>query len=187
MQLSSIFGGSSGFEAILVEAADSISDFYPRKYKGESFDLSLNEFEKSIVKWEDPIWLHPFFMHYREDLTSFDRSMSVQDAMNQVEEESYALQNELEKFSKGATEKEIEVLFQPLENTEKDLRRYELQKLKAKGAERKGLIRLYALKYDESYVITGGTIKLTRFLDERPHTKLELYKLDAAKKFLESL
>lgn len=187
MRLTSIFEESSRFDAILIEAADGISDFYPKKYGGEPFGSSLNEFDKSIIKWEDPMWLHSFFMHYREDLTNFDRTMSVQTAMNQVEEESFALQNDLENLARGSTEDDMELLFQPLLNSEKGLKRYELQKLKAKGTSRKGLIRLYALKYDESYVITGGTIKLTRTLEERPHTKLELYKLDAAKKFLESL
>lgn len=186
MQLTSIFEGSSRFDAILFEAADGIKDLNPKNYEGELLNSHLNEFDKAITKWEDPIWLHAFFMQHRRDLTNFDR-MSVQQAINQVEEESIALQYELLNLSKGAKEEDVELLLQPLSNEEKDLQRYELQKLKAKGADRKGLIRLYALKHDSSYVITGGTIKLTRYLEERPHTKLELYKLEVAKKFLESL
>jgi len=145
----------------------------------------LNEFDKAISKWMHSQWLRGFFMKYREDLKRFDPLLSVKMASDQVKEEGKDIRDELLRLSQGASESEVELLFLPLDNREADLPRYELQKLKAKGARRKGLIRLYALKYGKSYVITGGTIKLTNQMN-RPHLKMELYKLNVVKKNLES-
>ena len=78
---------------------------------------------------------------------------------------------------------DLESLFKPLENSEKD-QIYELQKLKVKGEERKSYLRLYAVRFRDEFVITGGTVKLTRFMKDRPHTKLEIIRLEAAVEFL---
>ena len=153
--------------------------------EGESVFEGLNEFDKAISKWMHSEWLRGFFIKQREDLKRFDSIMSVKMAVDQVKEEAKDIRGELLRLSQGASESEVELLFLPLDNREADLPRYELQKLKAKGARRKGLIRLYALKYGRSYVITGGAIKLTNQMN-RPHLKMELYKLNVVKKHLES-
>lgn len=158
------------------EIAKTDEDFF--------FD-DLNEFDKAISKWMHSQWLRGFFIKHREDLNRFDSTMSVKMAVDQVKEEGKDIRVELLRLSQGASESDVEMLFLPLDNREADLPRYELQKLKAKVARRKGLIRLYALKYGKSYVITGGAIKLTNQMN-RPHLKTELYKLNVAKKILES-
>ena len=46
-------------------------------------------------------------------------------------------------------------------------------------------LRLYALKQDDNiYLITGGAIKLTRQMSERPHTLNELKKLESVRNHL---
>lgn len=81
---------------------------------------------------------------------------------------------------------DLNSLFHPLDNREAD-QIYELQKLKAKGAERKSYLRIYAVKYGDEFVITGGTIKLTEYMGDRPHTKVEINKLDAVVEFLRKM
>jgi hypothetical protein len=78
---------------------------------------------------------------------------------------------------------DLETIFKPLENSEKD-QIYELQKLKAKGDERKSYLRLYAVRFRDEYVITGGAIKLTRNMTDRPHKRRELHRLEAVVAFL---
>lgn len=75
-------------------------------------------------------------------------------------------------------------IFKPLDNREVEFEPYDLQKLKAKGLERKSHLRIYGIKYQNSIIVTGGTIKLTKEMKERPHTKEELNKLEAIRQFL---
>lgn len=75
-------------------------------------------------------------------------------------------------------------IFKPLDNREVEFETYDLQKLKAKGLERKSHLRIYGIKYQNSIIVTGGTIKLTKEMKERPHTKEELNKLEAIRQFL---
>ncbi len=89
----------------------------------------------------------------------------------------------LEELAERAISGDLNSLFKPLENKEEN-QSYESQKLKAKGSERKSYLRIYAVRYGDEFVITGGTIKLTEFMDDRTHTKVEIHKLDAVVKFL---
>ncbi len=47
------------------------------------------------------------------------------------------------------------------------------------------MLRLYAVKFREWYVITGSAIKLTDQMDGRPHLKNELNKLELVRKLLQ--
>lgn len=61
---------------------------------------------------------------------------------------------------------------------------FALQKSKTKP-HRKSWIRLYAIRIAKHlYVITGGAIKLTQYMKEREHTKLELQKMNRVVEFL---
>lgn len=75
--------------------------------------------------------------------------------------------------------------FRPLENRELELEPYNLQKLKGRDGERKSYLRIYAIRYKDKIVVTGGAIKLTDRMEERPHTNDELKKLEFVKAFLD--
>ena len=68
------------------------------------------------------------------------------------------------------------------------MREMVLSREKAKGARRFGhasWLRIYALKFEpDTYLITGGTIKLTRTMEEREHTRQELIRLAQVRDFL---
>lgn len=47
------------------------------------------------------------------------------------------------------------------------------------------LLRIYAIKLDPGiYVITGGAIKLTRTMQEREHTLVELAKMERVRRYM---
>ena len=66
----------------------------------------------------------------------------------------------------------LQDLFEPLHKRENE--DYSLLKSKAKNS----WLRLYAIRIEENlYVITGGSIKLTKSMQDRTHTNLELKKI----------
>jgi len=78
---------------------------------------------------------------------------------------------------------DLDKYFRPLENQR--WREMLLSKEKAKGIIRPSWLRLYALRFDSNlYLITGGTIKLTRTMNEREHTLRELVKLETIRNYL---
>lgn len=59
---------------------------------------------------------------------------------------------------------------------------------KAYGLRSRSWLRIYVLKTtDEAYLITGGAIKLTRSMQEREHTRLELVKMKQCECLLKEL
>lgn len=47
------------------------------------------------------------------------------------------------------------------------------------------MLRIYAIKLDPGiYVITGGAIKLTRTMQEREHTLVELAKMERVRRYM---
>ncbi|MFA6770318.1 MAG: hypothetical protein WCR71_04010 [Bacteroidales bacterium] len=53
------------------------------------------------------------------------------------------------------------------------------------GNKTKSWLRLYAIQISkECYIITGGAIKLTKAMQDRPHTKKELSKVNKCLDFL---
>lgn len=79
--------------------------------------------------------------------------------------------------------KHLSEFFKPLHNKEAG-KSYELQQLKAYGTLSNSFLRVYAIRYGTSYVITGGAIKLTDQMSQRDHTKKELYKLNLVRDYL---
>lgn len=75
---------------------------------------------------------------------------------------------------------ELDKLFRNLDNFE--VRILALSKQKT----RRRWLRLYAIRIDtNTYLITGGAIKLSGKMEDRPHTTLELTKLEQCKRYLE--
>lgn len=77
-------------------------------------------------------------------------------------------------------------MFRPLNNwqtTELTLNR---EKANPKNiTHHRSWLRIYALKLqDGCYIITGGAIKLTRTMQEREHTLMELLKQEQVRQFL---
>jgi hypothetical protein len=141
-----------------------------------------DELDKALDFWHDFEALRAFFIQYRKDLGEFAPEMSVKDAVKQTLTEGEMIYDSLLKFSEHD---KLEELFKPLDNRETEQPRYEFQKSKAKAGIRKSMLRVYAVKFRDWFVITGSAIKLTDQMDGRSHLKNELRKLELVRKLLQ--
>jgi hypothetical protein len=129
--------------------------------------------------WTDPIYLEVFFEENKTDLFSgFYGEITIEEAIEKTIEEADELFSDLLTL----TGDEINELFEPLDNTEYKL--IDFQKRKAKGTGYKSWLRIYAVSFYESFVITGGAIKLTKKMQDRKHTQDELDKLEMMRNLL---
>ena len=78
--------------------------------------------------------------------------------------------------------------FKPLNNFEHNIAVLQLSKASAKTSKRRDpKLRIYAIRIGEnSYVVTGGAIKLTDKMQDRPHTQIQLTRLRMARDWLRS-
>ena len=134
----------------------------------------------TFEKWNDLDWLREFFQKNFNDLSSYFKITNL----NQAIYDTISDAQDLECIILDAIDsEELETLFKPLEN----MRASEvlLGKEKVKGQRHHSWLRLYAIRFQkESYLITGGAIKLTHTMQEREHTLHELYKLETVRNFL---
>jgi hypothetical protein len=167
----------------IFELSGTNRKLFSAQFEGEELDATgktQNAFSKVRADWRNPNWFRSFFTEFRQDYVDFYGS----DKLNRIVIEAIEFADDLfEKLAEHAVKGDLESLFKPLENSENTLI-YELQKLKAKGRERKSYLRLYAVRFRDEYVITGGALKLTKFMKDRPHTRLALHRLEAVAQFL---
>lgn len=120
-----------------------------------------------------------------EDLKDFFLIERLDEAVNDTFEDAEVLQELVLDFP--YTE-HLDDLFKPLDLSDSRVR--ELSREKARNWDRKrhaSWLRIYAIRLEPNiYVVTGGAIKLTRTMQEREHTALELRKLNQCKEYLKA-
>lgn len=83
-------------------------------------------------------------------------------------------------------EANLDLIFRPLSNNRTIAEM--LEKMKASGEwtnRHDSWLRIYAIRLaDGKYIITGGAIKLTATMQERPHSQTELDKIEKVRRFL---
>lgn len=149
------------------------------RYEGQGENILTLTFRD----WYDIDWLESFFRNNMDDLESWFHITDVDAAIYDTIEDAHLLQCLILDISPEA---DLDVLFRPLENGRTS--ELHLGKEKAKGRPRSGhpsWLRLYALKLESGvYLITGGSIKLTRTMAERGHTLEELKNLERVRNYL---
>lgn len=155
-------------------------DIYSVKYD----DQPVNEFRRLFSEWTNPEYLESFFEANKQDLESdFYQNLSVDDAIFLTIDDAEFLRRKMIEFAKNNKINELKRMFLPLHQMEKS--DVHFSNRKAYGGMEKSWLRLYAIKTtDEVYLITGGAIKLTRAMQEREHTNLELSKMQRCKDYL---
>ena len=138
-----------------------------------------NALQKMLAQWRDAEWLTDFFVQNFDDLISYFKITDIEDAIYQTMEDSDELSCIIMDISPDAN---LDRFFRPLDNN----RTSEMLLSKEKGRpHRRSWLRLYAIKLNAGiYIITGGAIKLTRTMQERQHTLLELEKMEKVRNFL---
>ena len=167
----------------IVELSGTNGKLFSAQFEGEELNDTgeiQNAFSKVRADWSDPNWFRSFFTEFRQDYFDFYGSARL----NRTVKEAIEFADDLfEELAEHVVLGDLESLFKPLENSE-NVQIYDLQKLKVKGRERKSYLRLYAVRFRDEFVITGGTIKLTKFMRDRQHTRKELNRLEAVSRFL---
>lgn len=152
---------------------------YAVKYEGQELDA----LEFLQQEWSDIERLRKFFKQYKRDYDAYFPKASIPQIVEKTIDDADLLFELLFDLAETESGKDLGSFFKPLENQEIGTA-YELQALKAYGPLSRSFLRIYAIRYGKSFVITGGAIKLTGKMQDRPHTKTELYKLQLVKNYL---
>ena len=133
--------------------------------------------------WSNFNFLLDFFLNNLEDLQNFFHVRRVRDAIQDTFDDAGALEKLILSFP--CTEN-LDELFHPLSLS--DIRTAELTREKARNWGRKrhaSWLRVYAIRVEQNvFIVTGGAIKLTPVMQDRPHTQVELDKLNQCRDFL---
>jgi hypothetical protein len=153
---------------------------YAVKYEGSEQD-ALDILQE---EWADPEDLRLFFKQYKRDYESYYGKATLSQIVEKAIEDADALFETLFKLAEDVSGKHLSEFFKPLHKKEAGTA-YELQQLKAYGTHSNSFLRIYAIRYGNSFVITGGAIKLTDQMKDRKHTQKELYKLNMVRDYLQ--
>ena len=139
----------------------------------------VNALERVLSQWSDAEWLTDFFMQNIDDLISYFKITNIEDAIYQTMEDRDDMACVIMDISPDAN---LDRFFRPLDNN----RTSEMILGKENGRpNRQSWLRLYAIKLNVGiYIITGGAIKLTRTMQEREHTLIELERMEKVRNFL---
>lgn len=149
------------------------------KYDGDEENVLGLLFQR----WHDIYWLVDFFTSNQLDLKRNFHITCVDRAVYDTITDAEKLECQILDLTEDT---DLDKMFRPLDN----LKTSELMlgKEKAKGhraAAHPSWLRLYALRLEKGiYLITGGAIKLTHTMQERPHTLKELQTMEMVRNYL---
>jgi len=166
--------------------SDTGEGIYAIKEDNEEQD----EFARNLDLWSDPEYLTGYLETNKEYLqTEYYKNDSVDSLTSKIEKEVLEIEELMYNLVENGFDKNgksLENLFKPLDDLEYQL--YLHQESKAVISDHhfpRPIIRMYAIRIaPNTFVITGGAIKLTHKMQEHDDTRQELTKLKKAKKFL---
>lgn len=162
-----------------------IIENYDHLWAVKSQNKEDDELTDLFNKWNNIEYLLNFFTENFEDLKDFFHIERISQAISDTMDDAEALEELILDFP--YTEN-LDELFKPLDIT--DTRASELSREKARNWDRErhaSWLRIYAIRLEPNiYVVTGGAIKLTRTMQEREHTTVELEKLNCCKAYLKA-
>lgn len=146
-------------------------------------DCLDNVLDTILDQWNDVSWLRSFFKQNIGDLASYFKITDVNQAIYDTIEDSERLQCLILDISPDAN---LDRIFRPLDNNRTTEMYLGKEKARLRDTHRHASwLRIYAIKLDPGiYVITGGAIKLTRTMQEREHTLVELARMEKVRNFL---
>lgn len=148
-----------------------------------------NEYDKLLYKLYDRVFLYNFFKNPERQTIlkrGYYSGTSMSDAIRKTFKEIKRFESDLKSNYDRGLESLIYYLnikFKALDNSE--YRSNELQKVKSRGNSNKNWIRIYAVRVSKDfYIITGGGVKLTKFIQEDADLDKERRKLNRVTDFL---
>ncbi|MDE6547481.1 MAG: hypothetical protein K2L22_00655 [Muribaculaceae bacterium] len=142
-----------------------------------------NVLDMILDQWNDVGWLRSFFKQNIVDLAAYFKITDVNQAIYDTIEDSERLQCLIMDISPDAN---LDEIFRPLENGRISEMLLGKEKARLQNTPRHASwLRIYAIKLEQGiYIITGGAIKLTRTMQEREHTLVELARMEKVRRFL---
>lgn len=145
--------------------------------------IDKDEFTKLYDLWMDPEFLNNFFDEHREFFSDdywddITKATFISDVISSVPSIFHQIRTLFD------TDK-LENIFKPLGKTDEDRQEYTSIRVKSKfgSINHRTAFRIYAIRIEDGcYIITGGTIKITKNMQDAPNTAIELNKLNAAYK-----
>ena len=160
----------------IIEGYDHLWSVKDQKKKSD-------ELSELFRNWTNAEFLFDFFTENFNDLKDYFHIERIDKAIEDTFEDADTLQELILEFP--YTEN-LDELFKPLDITDSVTR--ELSREKARNWDRQShasWLRIYAIRLEPNvYVVTGGAIKLTRTMQDRVHTQIELKKLNECKDYL---
>jgi hypothetical protein len=154
------------------------------QYDGQKKDA----FQQLFEDWQDPEYLFNFFTAHERDLQGGFYDTSVTEAIRITKNEAIHFRDLImHTLSNGQTQTIEKILDLFVYLSESEFQLCSFAKHKAYGPNHASWLRIYAIKVQNCFLITGGAIKLTKRMDEREHTRKELLNLEKVKNKLISL
>jgi hypothetical protein len=149
---------------------------------------AMSELDKVFEQWRDPERMYACCEYHLDDLRdAFGYDISARAAADELMEEAEDLEDLLYSLATQQLPGEtLQTLFRPLKNSDTQLTELQLSKASAKTRRRKNpKLRLYAVRVDaNTYLATGGAIKLTHLMEERPHTMRQFERMTGVRDWL---
>lgn len=137
-----------------------------------------DELNRLLDLWQDTEYLYHFL---KDNISDIPNKRTIGQLVIEIGEDADAINDTLYEICNNEAAN-LETFFRPLHNKEYKTRVLSLQKGRAHH------LRIYAIKIDDNcFVVTGGAIKLTHLMEERPHTLIELQKLNQCRDYLKHL
>ncbi len=144
---------------------------YAFQYNGED----NHELDRLLELWTNPEYLEEFLDTNSNDLPSNKTPYKL---FNEIQDNAEELEDILIEIAESDN-RQFQEFFKALDNNEYKV----LELSRQKG--RKNYLRIYALRIDKNcFVITGGAIKFTHLMQDRPHTNYELFKIEKCRQYL---
>ena len=152
-----------------------VCKFADRLYAIREEGQLRDELSRLLGEWADPVFLFQFLKANSRDLPV---NKTIITLANTIIENAGYIDRRLKELSSSKTQS-LETFFAPLNNHQYQLRILNEQK------GRENYLRIYALKIDDNcFIITGGAIKFTQFMEDRIHTETELAKINRCRDYL---
>jgi len=143
------------------------------------------EFDQLILQWTDDEYVSNYLLANKSFWqTPYFEGVTMDDLIETIRAEAVKLEDLIYGYATDGTNNsdKLQMIFKPLHDREHRLPVH--QETKAK-ASKKGLLRIYAIRLDDNtFIVTGGAIKLTKQMDEHEDTIKELEKIEIVKKYL---
>jgi hypothetical protein len=155
--------------------------FAPKLYAFHYGNEKDNELDRLLELWNDTEYIYNFIKKNRQDISP---GITIPDLAEQIIDDANQIDETLCELSEN-THKSLDEFFRPLDNMVYQWTLLSKEKGRIKRRGPGSYLRIYAIKIDSNiYVITGGAIKFTNLMQDRPHTKKELLKLDRCRNYI---